>query len=155
MPKSNKLAKNNRLPELFSQAKFTVADGLERVGQVDCAVVEAATFQKLWLDPNKAFALRRREEHLPGGALSLRTEYDDFAEVANGVWMPKEIARTVFVLPTSEFPREHHGKPFLQVTDRIKTIEANRDEHDEYLQFNPEQDAVVFDEQTGLAPLAF
>jgi hypothetical protein len=147
LPNDNERAKRHRIPELFSGAAFSVSDSPEKVNGVDCVVVEATGHDKLWLDPDRGFALRRRELWREDTLWNV-TECDDLAEVAPGVWMPKTVIITSFGLPEPfELPAEYEGKPYWRTTLRVKAIEANDPEHVEAVTFDPAPGARVTDER--------
>ncbi len=138
--------KKNRVPDLFSYADFSVSERIERVSGTDCVVLEAPGHEKLWLDPQRGFALLRREQYSKGH-LSTRTECGDLVEVVPGVWMPKKVTLTTFaglgIWPN--LPEQYHGKPWRQTTLRVKTLEVNDPKHQEYFKFRPEPGAPVHD----------
>ncbi|MHC4402443.1 MAG: hypothetical protein ACYTG0_22490 [Planctomycetota bacterium] len=149
LPKDNARAKRHRIPDLFSGAAFSVSDSLEKVGGTDCVVVEAPGHDKLWLDPKRGFALRRRELWREG-ILWETTECHDLAQLVPGVWMPKTVTRTYFGSPAPfKLPAEYEGKPYCRTTLRVKTIEANDPKHLEAVTFRPEPGATILDPKIG------
>jgi hypothetical protein len=86
----------------------TLADK-ERIGGLDCWVVEAPGRDKLWLAVDQGLAVVQREVRwTPDGPLQCRYRNDDFRHVGNKIWLPYTVRRDMMVYPKNhpEIPPE-------------------------------------------------
>ena len=134
--------KKNRIPEMFAEPKGPVSAGREKVGQTECVAVEMAGQGKVWLDPQRGFAMLRREYYTEG-ITEMRLEAEGFAEVLPDVWMPRTLTRTDFGGP--QVGKELRGKPLTRAVMRVTKFEANKPEHATVYVLKPPAGAVVFD----------
>lgn len=72
---------------------FVVLPEQEQVDGVWCHVVDCAGSQKLWVDPQIGFGLRRKEMYKPGRQFLAEYSYTEFIEPVAGVWLPKRCMR--------------------------------------------------------------
>ncbi|MGH7138442.1 MAG: hypothetical protein ACREHD_22045, partial [Pirellulales bacterium] len=131
----------NELPDVLLIAPFVLRPP-ENIDGTACVVVEAAGYQKLWLDVARGFAVRKRQAFVRG-ELSAEYEFDDFAEVAHGVWMPRKVRQ--YVLGTGRVPNQYRAKRLIEYTGTIKRLEANSDAHQALFRLDPEPGAYVMD----------
>jgi len=148
LARDDELAQDSRIPDLVSRGPGPASIGRESVDGREYVVVDVPTRQKLWLDAQLAYAVRRRQAYLDG-SLWTETVCTDHVEVVSGVWLPKTLTRTTFA--RNELPEQYRGKPYLKTTIRVSTVEANRPEHAAFFTRQPEAGAFVFDER--LRPL--
>jgi hypothetical protein len=143
LPAKGENSTRDRLPEIFSDREFTVLEAREEIDGASCVVVESQGYLKLWLDPAKGWTLRKKHIFV-GGQLFYEFECHDLKEVVAGVWMPWRIEG--FSIGLGAYPPEFVGKRILQVTRTVATLEANRNDLDDYFKVVPEAGALVIDE---------
>lgn len=140
----------DRIPEVFKTAAFAVAPQPETVDGAACVVVAAAGAQKLWLDPSKGFAVRKRELY-QDGEHTFTILCQEHEQVAPGVWLPRLV--TWLSIGPKSAPEDLRGKPMLQTDARVRRLEVNRTEHDALFQVKVPPGSPVLDETlTGLDP---
>ena len=79
------------LPEYLEKnaSKYVVHPSMESVDNASCWVVEFIGMDKLWLDPTRGYAVRRRIYHFDvGKPCKFEIRNQDFREVAPGLWLP-------------------------------------------------------------------
>src|SRR6185503_4163242 len=77
------------LLDLIRDPKYTVLQKEEEVFDSSCVVVDCPGLERLWLDPNKGMAVRRRTWMDPGSSNErLSLEVEDLVSVAPGLWLP-------------------------------------------------------------------
>lgn len=83
------------LPQAFAKRNYQSGKSVAVDGHT-CVVLVAAGSDKLWLDPELAFALRRREIYFPNGRIKGRYHFKDFKDVGEQLWLPMLIAWEFF-----------------------------------------------------------
>jgi len=134
----------NLLPELLERGPYSVQDEFEEVDGVRCVVLEGTvertstvrdatqkytTRDKLWLDPERRLALRKREQRTsPDRTKSLRrTVNSNFEEVAPGIWLPRDSQhQTVAPSDNPDFPEAYRGKAILSTRVKLTKCIVNQ-----------------------------
>lgn len=107
----------------------------EQVDGAWCHVVQCADVQKLWVDPQIGFAVRRKERHKPGSA---RDDFNDgkplpladykfsnFSEAVPGLWLPLHCERITY--PATAKSLEPELELVLDVTSLDVNTVSDRD----------------------------
>ncbi len=79
------------LPEFLqvNRSNYRLLPDREEVDGVSCCVLEWAGMDRVWIDPEHGFAIRRRAYHWgPGDQLKYEIFNRDFREVKPGLWLP-------------------------------------------------------------------
>jgi hypothetical protein len=128
-----------------------IADGLqqyESVERVDdegirCTVLEYPEHEAFWFDPEKSYALRRRDSFDPAtGDLAVRTTLRDFVEL-EGVWLPRSIVHEEFGGPDD--PTSVRGKVRARKVLRLISISASEIPDTQFVLKAPGGNVVVHD----------
>lgn len=96
---------------------YVVLAGQEKIDGAWCHVVNCAGKQKLWVDPQIGYALRRKEMYRPGGRSLAEYSYTEFIEPVKGLWLPTRCTRL-----TSPFDDD---KVKLQLVVEVKDLLLN------------------------------
>jgi hypothetical protein len=141
----------HHIPEMFKRATFAVAPRTEAIDGSECVVIEAIGEQKLWLDPQKGYAVRKREFYKDGN--HTRTIYcRELVEVTPALWLPRQVS--LFDLAPKLASAEYRGKALLQTDIRVRQLEANRKDHEALFRLKIPPGIQVIDETlTGHDPL--
>lgn len=134
----------HQLPEMLDVKPFRVISEREMVDGRPHVLIEAEGWQRLWFDPSKGYAIRRRE-FWPDNSLPRRSEHTDFQFVAQGApWLPRRIES--LSLGPADGPPEYRGKPVLRTTLTATRLEANRPEHEKYFAERAAPGTLVIDQ---------
>lgn len=128
------------LPELLERGPYSVQNEFEEVDGARCVVLvgtvertstvreatqKYTTRDKLWLDPDRGLALRKREQRTsPDRTKALRrTVNSNFEEVVPGIWFPRDSEhQTVVASDNPDYPEAYRGKTILST--RVKLTEC-------------------------------
>jgi hypothetical protein len=144
------LKDRDRIPEMLKTAVFAVGPQSELVDGAPCIVIEAEGWQKLWLDPQKGYAVRRRILYNKGEQ-SFTIHCKEFERITPDVWLPRQVVWLSIGPKTA--PEQYREKPLLQTDVRVRRLEANQPTHDALFELKISPGSQVFDETlTGLDP---
>lgn len=138
------------LPETLieNKSEYRVAPALEQIDGAWCHLVKRPGVDRIWVDGELGFALRRRElyfgEDRPAQTLkSLHYNRDHF-EALPGLWLPK--TQVVDYYPDPKFEsRDVWGKLTNRLTMEATTLEFNSLD-DDFFALNVPPDTVVIDQ---------
>jgi hypothetical protein len=143
--------KRYRLPDLFSVDQCSVTTDTKGIEGTKSVVLEAPGNLKIWLDPDLAYAVRRREVTLDGRMI-LRYECSDFEKVVSNVWMPRTVVATNY--GDQRVPEPWRGKPMTEKRWDVSVLEANSPDHEAFFHLTPEPGSKVFDQTLKPVDLA-
>lgn len=92
------------LPHALYRPGWRVLERQEQVDGAWCHVLELPKKQRLWIDPNVGFAVRKREfyREAAGAPVARRYTAGDFVEGAERVWLPKRVVYEGFLAPPAQ-----------------------------------------------------
>ena len=126
LPLAGILADRDRWPQALSEPGYALLAEPDVIDGVPCDVIESPNAMKLWLDPNRGYAVVRR--HIwRDGQLAFEFEYADHIEATPGAWMPRRIE--MYAIGNDKFPAEFVGKRTLHTTYAITRMEVNDPGH--------------------------
>ncbi|WP_010583828.1 RNA polymerase sigma factor [Schlesneria paludicola] len=140
LPHDFKYRQRHRLSDLLSQGVWHVVTEHEQLDGSDCVVIESADTDRLWLDRNAGFALRRQTKQRP---YRIDNEFCDLRQVAGQIWMPRRIIETRYA--ENMVPKDYLGRPAVRTEYELTFIELNQPVSDEYFQLVPPEHSTVFD----------
>jgi hypothetical protein len=108
------LRPDNRKPD------FVVLPNQEQIEGAWCHVVDCGGNQKLWVDPQLGFALRRKQRYKPGGARLADYSFSKFSEPVKGLWLPTVWARVT--IPGDD----DLNKSELEMLVEVKALSVNQ-----------------------------
>jgi len=132
-----------RLPDLFSVNDLSVTTDAEEFDGNKSVVLDAPGNLKIWLDPDHAYAVRRREV-TSSGQMILRFECNDFEKVVRNIWLPRTVIATYY--GDQRVPEPWRGKPMTEKRWHVTVFEANSPDHEAFFQLTPEPGSKVFDQ---------
>jgi hypothetical protein len=106
-----RLGSGDKLSAYKAQNPFPILKALEtghyqirqkgsKIDSIECVVLESPGFDTLWLAPAMKFAIVRREiSWAPGMPLMMRFANGEFAQVSEGLWLPRRVTRELYNLP--------------------------------------------------------
>lgn len=99
---TNRAVDANDLPvavvPALTSGKYVRRSATEAVEGHDCVVIEFAGYDVIWLDPQRSFALVKRELRWePGGDIMTAWTNTGFREVKPSVWLPGRVTRRIFL----------------------------------------------------------
>jgi hypothetical protein len=141
---SGNVTARDRIPEMFKTGTFVVAQQKENVDGADCVVVAAEGRQKLWLDPQKGYVVRKRELYNKDGEHTFTIHCREFESVTPDLWLPRHV--TWLTIGPKTAPEEYRGKPLLQTDVQVRRLEVNQPAHDALFEFKVPPGTQVVDE---------
>ena len=114
LPKDDEQRLKHQIPDRFEVDEFTIFPNTERVGEDECVVLADSGKQKLWLLPDKKFALRKSESYRDGQKVFV-AEFGDWRPFGKGGWIANKTTTTSFGVKKFH-PVEFEGKPLYRVT---------------------------------------
>lgn len=141
LPHDFTFRQRHRLPDLLSQGIWNVVSEHESLRGSDCMVIESSETDKLWLDRNAGFALRRHTKQRP---FRIDNEYLDLRPVAGQFWIPQTIVETRYA--ENLVPQEYLGKPAVRTKYELTLVELNQPVSQDQFKLVPSEHAMVFDQ---------
>lgn len=85
-----------------NSSEYVVVPGVHEIGGESCVLLEWSGMDKMWLDPNLGYALRRRVYHwVEDGPRKLDIQNEDFEEISPGLYLPRrQIVRKYANMPS-------------------------------------------------------
>ena len=154
------------LPEILERHAYSVSKNLEEVDGAKCLVLTATyenkvsfgtesevfrIIDKLWLDPQRGLALRKRETRHGEGKPFSRVVNSNFEQVAPGLWFAKE-TEDQEILPSEggQYPEQYRGRPVILRHVKVVRWVINQVPDDLFDPLVKPGDQVV--DQRGIAP---
>jgi len=97
---------------------FVLLANQEQIDGAWCHVVDCGGGQKLWVDPQIGFALRRKEMYSDGGRLA-DYSFSKFTEPVKGLWLPSVVRRLTN-------PGDDVVKPDLETLVEVTSLSVNQ-----------------------------
>lgn len=117
------------------------APGRERIDDAECVVFELPGMDKIWLDPNRGYALVKREwRWKAGGMLMMVYRNSDFKKAAEGLWLPLVSTRVAYEYSDAESERPH-----FTTTTKVTSIEAGSGVPESLFEFRPADGSFAVD----------
>lgn len=127
---------------------------MEMLNGVECVVVtlkyKDQVEYKVWLDPNRGFAVLQRDHYIPKDYSKLwyRIRNLDFQDCGNGLWLPMKTEKTKCLY--KGYPEEQWGKTSLLSTFAVSKIQINEDLPDELFDIQYPDGTLIIDRVAGI-----
>lgn len=129
--------------ELLAERGCRLLNESELVNGVPCRVIEDPNVEKLWLDPQKNFALTRRDWFAElDGLPSVRYELSEYKEVTPGIWFPWMLRRIVYDRRSE--PTQVDPPVEMETIARVERVIVNRVSNDLF-RFHPPPGTLIWD----------
>jgi hypothetical protein len=112
-----------RLPDAFEQGGYAVHDTFEEVDGFPCVVVSRPGYEKIWIDPQINYSVRKRLYYNDSGLVQSIRYNHDFAEIVRGIWLP-QLCWWDLCAP-AKAPERYRGKPLHRYVYTVTELSIN------------------------------
>lgn len=128
-----------RLPYLLENSDWQVIHERAPWDDTECLVIESSNGDRLWLDQDKGFVVRRwTRTEIPWDV-----RYTDFYQITDSFHVPRKIVSLDYAPSTAS--SEYRGKPSVRRTKELVSLEVNQPVPSDMFRLKPPVGATVWD----------
>jgi hypothetical protein len=144
LPNDSWFRQRNRVPGIFESAGMAVLETPQAAGGANCVVVSLPGKQTIFMDPQKAYTVLKRQ-FMRNGVIGSEVEAQDLQQLADGLWFPRRVVMTIYG-SKDEAGGRYLGKPAFRVIDEVTRVELNNPAHLKFFSVDVPPGAMVSDQ---------
>lgn len=148
LPNEREFHESNSVSWLLTEGSMLLSTETEQVNGTECLVLKSPTHGAIYLDTERALAVRKRQ-WLYEGELVYEMIVNELEKIGEDLWFPVDVGYTQFGHSTFD-GAEYAGKALYHFSRKIDKVELNAVEHESYFTPDIKAGSWVIDERVAL-----